>query len=125
SVILLLGIYSLATMGFTLKEFYCCGKLKTVSVEMEAIATEKCSKDNSKSDDCCKNKYQVFKVNDNYVSASQVFLPPQFIVEVDIYFPSFQDNYSYSQQTKYSYQSHAPPLHNGVPVYLSNCVFTI
>ncbi len=34
AAISLICIYGLATMGFSLKEFYCCGKLKTISVTL-------------------------------------------------------------------------------------------
>ena len=32
AVILLISIYTLSTFGFCLKEFYCCGKLKSITV---------------------------------------------------------------------------------------------
>ncbi|MEO6584640.1 MAG: hypothetical protein ABIO05_09965 [Ferruginibacter sp.] len=125
AVISLICIYALATMGFSLKEFYCCGELKTVSFAIETSAIEKCSKNEPKSDNCCKNKFQYFKVKDNHVKAAQEILPAQFSADISIHFPSFQELVSYSQNTYFTYHSHAPPLHNGVPVYLSNCVFTI
>ncbi len=125
TVIPLICIYALATMGFSLKEFYCCGKLKTVSLAIETTATEKCGKGDSKSDDCCKNKYQFFKVEDNHVSAAKTILQGSFVSILDTQFPALQDVSFSCIKENTSYQSNAPPLHNGVPVYLSNCVFLI
>ncbi|MEO8110480.1 MAG: hypothetical protein ABI594_10625 [Ginsengibacter sp.] len=117
-------IYALATMGFSLKEFYCCGKLKTISITL-ANEEKSGSKDDSKSDHCCKNKYQYFKVKDNHVNAAHISftakhftspLPDYFSTEV-ITFPS--------QIISFDYRSNAPPLHGHVPIYISNCVFLI
>lgn len=112
-------------MGFSLKEFYCCGKLKTVSLAIETSATEKCSKSDSTSDDCCQNKYQFFKVKDNHVSAAKTILQGSFVSILNTQFPALQDVSFSCIKENISYQSNAPPLHNGVPVYLSNCVFII
>ena len=124
-LILLICSYSLATMGFSLKEFYCCGKLKTVSLAIETTTTEKCSKGDSTSDDCCQTKYQFFKVKDNHVSAAKTILQGSFVSILDTQFPALQDGSFSCIKENTSYQSNAPPLHNGVPVYLSNCVFII
>jgi hypothetical protein len=125
TVISLLCIYALATMGFSLKEFYCCGKLKSISLTITDDGKAKCKNGDSNTDGCCKNKFQYFKVKDNHVLASQAIVPLQLISGLDTYFPSFQDIAPSSQEKKFTYQSNAPPLHNGVPVYLSNCVFII
>ncbi len=125
TIISLICVYALATMGFTLKEFYCCGKFRSVSLSLAASENNKCEKGSSDNDRCCKNKFQYFKVKDNHVSAAQVILPAQFSAVLDIYYPAFQDIASCTQDAKFTYQSHAPPLYNGVRVYLSNCVFRV
>jgi hypothetical protein len=112
-------------MGFSLKEFYCCGKLKSVSFSITEDSNAKCKNGDTKNAGCCKNQFHYFKVKDNHVLAVQISLPTQFVAVSDTFFPSFQDIPSSTPEAKLNYQSHAPPSYNGVPVYLSNCVFRI
>lgn len=125
TIISLFFIYALATMGFSLKEFYCCGKLKSVSFSITGESSAKCKNGDTKTAGCCNNQFHYFKVKDNHVSSLQVALPAQFVVILDTFFPSFQNIVSSISEAKLTYQSHAPPSYNGVPVYLSNCVFRI
>lgn len=125
TVISLLCIYALATMGFSLKEFYCCGKLKSISLTIADDGKAKCKNGDSNTDGCCKNKFQYFKVKDNHVSAAKTILQGSFVSVLDTQFPALQDVPFSCIKQNTSYQSNAPPLHNGVPVYLSNCVFLI
>ena len=123
SLILLVGIYSLAIMGFSLKQFYCCGKLKSITISLAAHA-EKSGKDNGKSG-CCDNKYQFFKVKDNHISADQIINPATYFSDLHDFNPYFPIATFSVEETTIPYSSHAPPLYNGVPVYISNCVFRI
>lgn len=123
SLILLICIYSLATMGFSLKEFYCCGKLTSISLSFAQDTKEKCEKGNAKG--CCDNKYQFFKVKDNHIAADQVSSPVNHFIDLHLYTPSFQEITFASQQTAIANRSNAPPLHPGVPVYIYNCIFRI
>jgi len=52
-LILILLSYSIASFGVSLNYFYCCGKLKTVTIT-KTTAAEKCT--GNKKKDCCKNK---------------------------------------------------------------------
>lgn len=124
AAILLISIYAVATMGFSLREFYCCGKLSSKSVILIAGENEQCSKGNN-DDRCCKNKYQYFKVKDNHVSADHIDLPAKYVVSI-----YFNNTYVYnivfsSQKPAVSHRSNAPPLERDIPIYLSNCVFRI
>ena len=124
ALILLICIYSLATMGFSLKEFYCCGKLKSITFSLTQEAKDKCGKGNEKGS-CCKSKFQFFKVKDNHVSAHQADLPVKSFVDLYFYPPSFQDIFLISQRSTIAYRSNAPPLHSGIPIYIYNRVFRI
>ncbi|WP_162944650.1 HYC_CC_PP family protein [Flavisolibacter nicotianae] len=125
SVILLLCIYTLATMGFSLKEFYCCGKLKSITVAFADNGKTSCKNGNSQDDNCCKNKFQYFKIKDNHVTAAHVSVPVLHSIGFELYYASFEHIVFASQKPAIAYQSHAPPMHTGVPVYISNCVFRI
>ena len=122
--ILLICIYSLATMGFTLKQFYCCGKLKSITFSLTQQAKDKCAKGDDKSG-CCDSKFQFFKVKDNHISADQTDFPVKHFVALHPYTPSFQDISFVSQKSTIAYKSNAAPLRTGVPIYIYNCIFRI
>ncbi len=124
ALILLICVYSLATMGFSVKQFYCCGKLKSTSISLTKDAEQKCGKGNEKSG-CCDNKYQFFKVKDKHITADEVHSPVKHFNDLHLYTPSFQDISFVSQKTTIAYRSNAPPLRTGVPIFICNCVFRI
>ena len=124
ALISLICIYSLAIMGFSLKQFYCCGKLKSITISLTQNEVKKSGKGNEKSG-CCDNKYQFFKVKDNHITADQASTPVNHFIDLHLYTLSFQDNTFTSQKTNVAYRSNAPPKKAGVPLYLYNCVFRI
>jgi len=125
TIISLICVYALATMGFTLKEFYCCGQFQSVSLSLAASENNKCEKGSSDNDRCCKSKFQYFKVKDNHVTSAQLSLPINQFAGLHLYNPSLQNIIFFPQKTTVAYRSNAPPLYAGVPVYISNCVFII
>src|SRR3954469_20615080 len=74
ALILLILIYSMSIFGVGLKEFYCCGKLTSVSITLINTGKEKCKKGDSK-DDCCKSKYQFLQVKDKHFASVHPSLP--------------------------------------------------
>ena len=123
-LISLIFIYSLATMGFTLKQFYCCGKLKSITISLTQNGEKKCGKGNEKNG-CCDNKYQFFKVKDNHITADQVSSPVNHFIDLHFYTTPFHNSNFVSQKTAIAYRSNAPPLDKSIPIYIYNCVFRI
>lgn len=123
ALISLICIYSLATMGFTLKQFYCCGKLKSITFTLEQDSKQKCGK--GEGGGCCDNKYQFFKVKDKHISADKINCPVNYFIGLHLYNPSFTITTFAVQQTTLDYSSHSPPFYTGVPLYISNCIFRI
>jgi len=123
ALILLICSYSLATMGFSLKEFYCCGKLKSVTVELTPNKKQTCNKGDGSG--CCDNKYQFYKVKDNHLSGKAVDIPLNYFTDVDLFTSEVQSISFVTNEIDVINGSHAPPLYKGVPVYISNCVFRI
>ncbi len=123
-IILLICSYSLATMGFSLKEFYCCGKLKSVKIELTPNKKQTCSKGNEKSG-CCDNKYQFFKVKDNHVASKDINNSLKYFTDLNLFTPTFQKILFSTQKIFVANRSNAPPIHSGVSTYLFNCVFRI
>lgn len=123
ALILLICIYSFATMGFSLKEFYCCGKLKSISLTLAANEKNNSVKFNSKND-CCKNKFHFHKLNDGH------FAPGIAINTFNDFFYIAHPGYTDDVRPYVSFQAraesiHSPPLSNGVASYITNCVFRI
>ena len=124
TAILLLSLYSLSTLGLSLKSFYCCGDLKSVTVSITQDEQKQCSNGDDTSD-CCKTKYQFFKVKDSYVAADVENAPDFHFSDFHLIYSSFQEiNYS-SQDIYFSHMINAPPLHHSIPDYIFNCVFRI
>ena len=123
AAILLILIYSMSTFGVSLKEFYCCGKLKSVSVVIADIQKNKCD-NTSKEEGCCKTKYQYFKVKDNHLTTTYVTTALKHYTDLYSSLPIHKPALFNKTVTKIPSPSDAPPL-RAVPVYLINCVFRI
>ncbi len=89
ALILLIITYSMSTFGVSLKEFYCCGKLKSVSVSLVDTGKAKCSKGGLE-DGCCKLKFKTLKVKDNHFASVHPVLPLKYSVEFLSYNFSYQ-----------------------------------
>lgn len=124
ATILLICIYALATMGFSIREFYCCGKLKNISISVVS-EKEKCNKGNDNSGKCCENKYQYFKVKDNHVSGTCINLPVNHFIFLHIDIASYQNSLFSSAKDAVAYKSNAPPFNRNVSLYITNCIYRI
>jgi len=123
ALILLICSYSLATMGFSLKEFYCCGKLKSVTVELTPNKKQTCNKGDGSG--CCDYKYKFYKVKDNHLSGKAIDISLKYFTDLDLFTSEVQSISFVTQEIDVINGSHAPPLYTGVPIYISNCVFRI
>ena len=124
--ILLLIIYTTATFGFSVKKFYCCGKLKSVSFVLSQNTKSKCKIGNEK-DGCCENKYLILKVKDNYIATVGFANSSKLLIDHYIFTPFYQspDFTIFQQINTVVNPGNASPLHYGVPVYILNCTYRI
>lgn len=124
AIIFLLGAYSLSTFGVSLKGFYCCGKLSSVSVSLTNEGKDKCDKGNNEKG-CCKTKYQFFKVKDNHFATAELTVPVKCSTEVISFntIPSAIAFVSHKVETINS--SNSPPLLQGIPLFIFNCAFRV
>jgi len=111
-------------MGFTIKEFYCCGDLKSVSVVIADDTKGECNKGNEKRG-CCDNKFDFFKVKDNHFVGDKITIPAKYFTDLVLFTPSYQSFKFNPQTVNVANRSNAPPLHSGTPIYIYNCVFRI
>lgn len=123
-LILFICVYSLSTFGFSLKGFYCCGNLKSVSVAFVDNSKNKCGKGDNK-EGCCKTKYQYLKVKDNHLATGQLTNPVKYTKDLISYNSNCQNTTFIAEANKNINVSHAPPLNNSVPIYILNCVFRV
>ena len=123
-LIFLICIYTSATFGIGVKSFYCCNQLKSTSFAFILVSENSCKKKN-KMRNCCKTKYQFYKVSDSHQAAIAVSAAENGFEQL-IFSPSFYSIIPIVQQTIFvANNSHAPPLHNGIPIYIFDCVYRI
>jgi hypothetical protein len=120
-LILLICAYALSTMGVGLKEFYCCGKLKSKFITLTGNNKADCT-----TEGCCKTKHQFLKLKDNHLASADIYLPVKHFVTLSFGTSACLIAASFAQQTVHTNGSHAPPLYDKeLPLYLSNRVFRI
>ena len=124
SIILLLCIYTISTFGISVREFYCCGKLQSVSLSLPGKDVIKYVNEHDQSD-CCKTKVQYYKIKDNHYASTVLISQVNPITYLHIPSSFTQKFPSTFQQTVFANSTHAPPIHFGVPSYISNCIFRI
>jgi hypothetical protein len=124
ALLLLIGIYSLSTFGVNLKEFYCCGRLKSVTLSLQEFENRKCNKSDDKSG-CCKTKFQFYRVNDKHFAADILSTPVKHVTYLCSFAADLQIIFPAVQQPGILNSNHAPPSYPGVLAYISNCVFLV
>ena len=117
ALIFLVFIYAFSTTGIRLESFYCCGKLKSVKLTLADYANV--------NDGCCKTTYQSFKIKDNHIAADAITAPALPYVHIHSFNSGCQIPVFVSAHAIVSNNDHAPPLHYGIPVYISNCIYRI
>ena len=124
ALLLLISIYSMSTFGVNLKEFYCCGRLKSVTLTLHEFENRKCNKANDKSG-CCKTKFQFYIVNDKHIASDILNTPLKHFTYLVPFAPDLQIICPAVQQPAFAKSNHPPPLYPGVLTYISNCIFLI
>ena len=124
ALLLLLILYTSSSLGIGIKQFYCCGKLKTTTICFKQETKEKCGKgDENKG--CCKTKFKRLKVTDTQIASDIISNPIKHYTNLHLFTPFFNIIALSSESMDIANASHAPPSHFGIPVYLLNCNFRI
>jgi hypothetical protein len=124
TLILMICIYTLSSLGLGIKQFYCCGKLKSTDISFGQTSYQKCGKGDDKSD-CCKTTFKSLKVKDNHVATDGITIPPKYFTDLPSYTPSVIVIALAKEPMDVANTSHAPPLHYGVSVCILHCVYRI
>src|SRR5450432_1592930 len=123
-LILLISIYSLSTSGIGIKQFYCCGKLKSTGISFVQDAKEKCARGKA-TGNCCKNKFNNLKVKDSHIAADGISSPVKHFTDLHLLTASFEVMGLANEPMSVAHASHAPPPHHGIPIYILHCVYRI
>lgn len=124
ATILLICIYGLSSFGVAIKQFYCCGKLKSTSITFTLAKRDNCGVGDTKNG-CCKDKIHFFKVKDNHIGADVINNPVKQFSELHLPIPIFEINPTIISQVTVANKSHAPPLRNCNALYILHCVYRI
>ena len=102
------------------------GQLQAENLKKEKVleAKEKCGMGVEK-DGCCKTELKTLKVKDTHIAADAINNPVKHFSEIIIFNQSFETVATVQQQVIVSNPGHAPPLHPGTPLYISNCTYRI
>ena len=125
ALILLTLIYAASTFAVGVRQFYCCGKLKSTDI---AFVQQESKEKDSKADlttGCCKTEFKSFKVKDTHVTADPINIPAKHFTDLQLFPPSFEVRMQAIEPVFITNTSHAPLLHQGVRVYILYCVYRI
>jgi hypothetical protein len=124
-LLLLLSIYTFSTFGIGVREFYCCGKLRSIHFSFIQESKENSAKGENAANKCCKTTHKFFKVKDNHKAAdnlSDMSLPFVYLQNIASIFTT---PVYFKGQPTVANGTHAPPPGTVIPIYLSNRVFRI
>lgn len=124
AIIFLICIYMLSSFGVGMRQFYCCGKLKSTTISFVQEAKGKCGKGDEKSG-CCQTKFKSLKVKDTHIAADDISNPVKHFTDLHLFTSSFEVITLANEQIDITNPSHAPPTHHGILVYILNCNFRI
>jgi hypothetical protein len=124
TAILLLTVYSLTTLGVGIRQFYCCGKLKSTNITLIQEAKEKCSNSNAMKG-CCKTTFKSFKLKASHIFSSGTAVDfTKYFTELDIPATAPAINVSINETLAVTNARHAPPGKN-IPLYIFYCTYLI
>ena len=123
AIILLLCIYSFSSFGIGIKQFYCCGKLKSTTLSLVQEIKQKCVNGNETSG-CCKTQYHSFKVKDSHFATDGIDITSKYFTNLSLLIPAFETGELAIAPKNIANASHAPP-HYKVSIYIFNCVYLI
>lgn len=115
-------IYAVISTGVVVKEHFCCGELKSISL----VTPKSCCGKSETSKGCCHNETKYFKLKDKQVQCdeSDVIQPLFAIVEIQDFKISFSAPVSEAICTDSKIYD-PPPLNLKTPLFIKNRVLII
>jgi len=120
--ICLLLLYITTSFGFSVQQFYCCGELSSLSIDLKQDTGKEISKNK-----CCNEQFNNLKGKDTHLLSVQSgntikhltnLFPPNFIIFYQGHIPAILQRIYMANYTN------APSLY-GIPAYIFNCTYRI
>jgi len=124
TIIFLLIVYALSTLGISINEFYCCGKLQSVRINVAYDVKEQCEKGDENTG-CCKTNQQFFKVKDSHLAFADIFACDKYFCDIDFTNSFFETSKLEKNNVSIANSIHSPPYFSNTPLYIIHCVFRI
>lgn len=121
---MLLLSYTISTLGVGIREFYCCGMLKSVDIAYATERKESCLKED-KTGGCCETSLHFLKVNDSHFGSDGIANPTVPFADHLSAVPSFDAVLIAPFFLMHGSRSHAPPIHRKAPIYILHCVYRV
>lgn len=130
AAIILFCVYSLASLGIGVEQFYCCGKLKSTVATLLHTSTQ--SESNcppamaASMKNCCKTHIITLQVKDSHIASDAKFSFAKFQVEsVPAQFFALPEAQIVPSATALCFYAKAPPPLDKTPLYIQHCVYRI
>ena len=123
TLIFLCSLYAISILGVSIKKFYCCGKLKSITVHLWNDSKATCNKGDDK-DGCCKAESKFFKVKENHIAFSETSTPHKYFCDVDLPVSTPRISKIKSFTASIANGINAPPDYKRI-LYIFNCVYRI
>jgi len=124
-ILLVTFCYLLSVTGAKIDKFYCCGKLKKISIYFKPELSKSCNKKKGMKG-CCQYAETFYKVKDTHQSALYTSAPAPFSTEIICDYSQY--NYiitQYQSLAKINYANGPPPLLSQPSIYIRNCNYRI
>lgn len=124
AIIFITLVYLVSCVGIAVNKFYCCGKLKTVSLSA-TVANVINEVSSAKKTPCCNHTSQNFKVKDQHMASGTVLMHSAPFVTLQNNYYSLVEVQSLSIKEISTIFYHAPPNPSGTRIYNLYCNYRI
>ena len=118
-LILLICVYAISTFGVSIKEFHCCGQLKSVGISYVTVHL------NNGNRDCCETTHHFFKITTSHLVAKHVKKPVKPITDPILTLHPSGIALSIPQLFSYTSTTQSAPILYKAPIYTLHCVYRI
>ncbi|MDI3320019.1 HYC_CC_PP family protein [Pinibacter soli] len=130
AALILFCVYSLASLGIGIEQFYCCGKLKSTVATL--FHTSRQSEKNcppamaASMKNCCKKNIITLQVKDSHIASDVKFSFAKFQFEsIFQQFFLLPEAQIIPSANSLCYYSKAPPPSRNIPLYIQYCAYRI
>lgn len=121
--ILLLFIFAGSTMGIGITQFYCCGHLKSTSISFSKSDKSNSAKNHVFS--CCKTTIKNLTLQGSYLGSDYIFGSVKSCAAAVLCTSCHNEKQPLNIMPHLLRQSLSPPLNQGIPIYIFDCVYRI